>query len=184
MFYGLIFFIVPCDFQVNYSRKQCGCYTCITRKPVYSMWDSVVDYIIPVFLIVIFNVALIVRVPHSRYRVRQRIQWKKYRNMAAQLLPISALYIIVDLPSTILYTVYTAGLPWSVAADFYSDILYLWYYAIIFTPLVASVSLPDLRSKYKRIFPFWRRGGAVQPTMFLLTRRNMIPTGTMPRIPP
>ena len=36
---------------------------------------------------------------------------KNYRNMVGQLLSISALYIIVDLASTILYTAYTTALP-------------------------------------------------------------------------
>jgi len=49
----------------------------------------------------LFIVILFIRVFYHRHRARRRIEWRTYKKMTAQLLPISALYLILQLPPMI-----------------------------------------------------------------------------------
>jgi hypothetical protein len=63
--------------------------------------------------------------------------------MAAQLLPISALYFLLNLPTMILYVAYSGGLPKNIAADYYGDSLFFANWIILFTPFFSAVALPE-----------------------------------------
>jgi hypothetical protein len=93
--------------------------------------------------------------------------------MAVQLLSISALYIALQLPVMIIYAAYSGGLPRTVAADYYSDGVFLSYWTMLLTPFASAVSLPDLKTKCRNVFLFWRRRNAVQPVMIEMARRNV-----------
>ncbi len=154
IFYFSIFFIVPFNILYNYNRRLCGRCVCITLILLIVLLDSIANYIIPA---VIFSVVLFVRVLYHKYRIRQRIEWRNYKKIEVQLLPISALYILLQLPSMILYAAYSAGLSRNVAGDYYSDSLYFCFWVILFTPFVSAVSLPELKTKCRNLILFWRR---------------------------
>ena len=135
-------------------------------------WDSVVNYFIPICITVIFSLALLVRVIYHRYRVHQRIEWRNYKKMAFQLLPISALYISLQCSPMVLYAGYSAGLSWSVAADYYNDSIFFSYWIILFTPFTTVLSLPELQTKCRNFFLFWRRQRVVNPQVVILTRQT------------
>ncbi|CAF1292325.1 unnamed protein product [Adineta steineri] len=179
VFYFVIFFIVPCSITMNYNKVACGYYSCVSVTPSVGLYDSIVNYIIPPFIIVIFSVALIVRVLASKCRTRQRIEWRNYRKMAIQLLSISFLYMLLYCPAMFLYAAYTAGLPRNIAADYYSDSNYFAYYAIVFAPFICALSLPELRTKFKIFFPCCRRcRAAVGPQPLMMTRTKAGPTAS------
>ncbi len=172
-FYFVIFIILPCNLPFWYNLRLCSRYSCLIRIPWISLWDSIAHYIIPAFVIVIFSVSLLARVVYHRYRIRGQIDWRNYRKMTAQLLPISALYLLMQLPPMSLYAAYSAGLPWRIASDYYSDALFFNYWVILFTPFASIASLPDPKTKFKNLFLFWRRRNAVQPVATKITRRNV-----------
>ena len=108
-------------------------YGCVYRIPWAALWDSIAHYIMPSFITVIFSIALLVRVLYCRYRVRQRIEWRKYKKMTAHLLPISALYIGLVFPPMIWYAAYSVGISIAPVVDYYYDSLFFCYWAILFT---------------------------------------------------
>ncbi|CAF1181986.1 unnamed protein product [Adineta steineri] len=176
VFYFAIYFIVPCPITMNYTKLGCGYYSCVLITPSVSMYDTVVNFLLSPFIIVIFSVALIIRVLASKCRTRQRIQWRNYRNMAIPLLSISLLYIIVYCPPFFLYTAYKAGLTQIVATSYYSITASLDYYAITFTPIICALSLSELRTKFKICFPCCRRRrAAVGPQALMMTRTKAGP---------
>jgi hypothetical protein len=69
--------------------------------------------------------------------------------MAVRLLPISVLYILLQLAPMSLNAAYSAGLSRSMAVDYYSDALFSNYWIILFTPLTNAVSVPDLGKNAK-----------------------------------
>ncbi|CAF1215481.1 unnamed protein product [Adineta steineri] len=183
VFYFTMFFIVPCSVKMDYTKVDCGYYACVGVNPSVGLYDGVVNYIIPSFIIVIFSVALIIRVLASKCRTGQRIQWRNYRRMAIPLLSISFLYIVLCCPSIFIYTAYMAGLPQNIATGFYSDMSYFSYYARTFTPFICALSLPELRTKFKTCFPFCRRRyGAVRPETIKMTRPQAGPTAAIAAI--
>jgi hypothetical protein len=74
VFYLVELFTLPCNIPINYTKLHCNLYGCIYYNSVISTWDSVGNYMLRIFVITIFNIALILRVLYSRCRVRQRIQ--------------------------------------------------------------------------------------------------------------
>ena len=170
VFYGVIFFVLPCDVWYGYNLATCNQYACISWTPSLSLWDSAANYIAPVFVIVVFSVALLARVVYRKCRVHGRVEWRNYRKMAVQLLSISAIYFVFLLPPTILSTAYTAGLPWD-DSEYYYTALYFGYYTVLLTPFVCVMPLPELRSKFKRLF-FCRRERAVGPASTVSNERN------------
>ncbi|CAF1253123.1 unnamed protein product [Adineta steineri] len=158
VFYITMYFIVPCSITMNYKTVDCGLYSCVVANPSVGF------------------VALIIRVLASKCRARQRIQWRNYRRMAVQLLSISFLYMSLWCPSIFLYTAYLLGLSRNIGASYYPDSNYFNYYAIILTPIVCALSLPELRTKFKICFPCCRRRrAAVGPQALMMTRTKAGP---------
>ena len=178
MFYGTMFFIVPCGVPFDYAVATCGYYSCISGNQALGLLDSVVNFILPVLVIVIFSVALLARVLHQRCRVHGRIEWRNYRKIAVQLLSISAIYFIFLLPPMVYNTAYTVGLPWDGGSDYYWATMYLGYYTVLLTPFVCIMSLPELRSKYKKLF-FFRQRRAIGPVSTTLNGRHVTQVATL-----
>jgi len=165
--------MIPCDVPLNYRGKHCGRYSCISNLYGVSLWDSIGNYILPPFIIVIFSVALFVRVLYSRYRVRRQIEWRNYRKLTLQLLPLSILYTALQLPPMIMYAAYSLGLNYSIGFSYYVDTVSLTFWVILFTPFACVVSLPNLKAKCKKVIFFWRRNRAVVPQLELMARPNL-----------
>ena len=109
------------------------------------------------------------RVIYQKYRIGQRIEWRNYRKMAVQLLPVSALNLALQFPSMILYTAYSAGLPRTIGTDYYAESVFFRFWIILFTPFVCAVSLPELRAKCLNTILFWQRRRAVAPHLMTTT---------------
>jgi hypothetical protein len=172
IFYLMMLIILPCDIPYFYNEKQCIRYACITTVYWASLLDSIVNYILPSFITVIFSVALFARVIYVRLRIRGRVDWRNYKKMAGQLLPISLLYIMLQLPPMILYAAYSGGLQLTVAAfNYFFESLFFMYWIILLTPFACVVSLPDLKIKCRNLL-FWRRRNVVQPVSNETAHRN------------
>jgi hypothetical protein len=150
IFYIFIFFVISCEQSLDYTITRCGYSYCALYNPTIGGYDSVVNGIIPTFSIVIFSVLLLTRVLWQKRRLRQQIHWGKYRKMAIQLLSISSIYFFLYFPTTVLYVLYTSGVPLSDnALDYYGSSLYFTPHIVMLIPFVTAVSLPELRAKFK-----------------------------------
>ena len=157
IYYFVIFFIRPCEVPFNYTKARCGIGYCAFIDPSIGLYDSIANNIVPVFIIIIFSIALIGRVWYGKYRMGQRFQWKNYRKMTFQLLSISALYVVLYFPTMILYTAYIAGLSPDVGYDFYTESLNFFYFIELFIPFVCAVALPEVQAKLEKLIRIFRR---------------------------
>ena len=181
LFYFIMLLALPCNVPYDYKRRLCGHYDCINLIPWIAMFDSIAHYMVPAFIIVVFSVALFIRVVCHKYRIRQRIDWKNYRKLALQLLSISLVYMVLEAPPMMLNAAYLAGLSWDVAADYYNDMLNLSLWVILFTPFASATSLPDLKGKCRNLILFWRPRGIVRPTTITMNRRRSVQPATTGR---
>jgi hypothetical protein len=173
IFYAATLLIMSCSLGFNYNRRTCARYSCLTNMSWLSLWDSIGHFIIPTFLTVIFSVALFIRVIYRRYRARGHIDWRNYKKLTAQLLPISILYITIQFPPIVLYAAYAGGLPKiQPVYGYYSDGLYFTYWVVLLTPFASIASLPDLKTKLRNLL-FWRPNRRVQPVSTVMGRRNV-----------
>ena len=47
MFYGAMFFVVPCDVSLDYTPYSCNWYTCLLNYPSVALFDTVAHYLVP-----------------------------------------------------------------------------------------------------------------------------------------
>jgi hypothetical protein len=162
IFYIYAFFVQDCESVLDYTRSRCGYSYCVYQHPLVGMWDSIIDDIVPTFIITISSATLLLRVLFSRRRAHQKLRWRRYRKLFLQLMPISTIYLFIYLPPVVLYTAYTCGLPTNVFADYYSLMLYLSYIGTFLIPFASAASLSDLKNKCKNLLLFWHQP---QPTV-------------------
>lgn len=130
---------------------------CAYGNIVLAVWELLVHHLIQTMIIIIFSIAMIVRVIRQKQRARQQITWRKHRRMIVQMLSISALYL-------------TFNSPWAVTMFFmYSDLskektriytihaLYFRDFIIFLYPFLCFGSCTELRQKFRKKFCFWRR---------------------------
>ena len=173
-FYIVMYFFPNCENYLRPSYLLC-IYPCLYDIQIISMWDFVVDQVIPILTIIFFSSGLLVRVLRQKVRMRRSIHWRKHRKMTIQLLSISFFYLIILLPYAVVYIVRLCGLTSSLITDFRTYTAFLSYFIILLFPFVCAFSLPELRSKMKTIFRLRRQ---IRTDVSLrLPSRNPEPSG-------
>ncbi|CAF3905439.1 unnamed protein product, partial [Rotaria sp. Silwood1] len=66
----------------------CGYPLCYYDIRPMLVWDIAINKMLPTLTIVVFSIALLVRVLLQRRRIHQHIQWQKHKKMTIQLLAI------------------------------------------------------------------------------------------------
>ncbi|CAF0826803.1 unnamed protein product [Rotaria sordida] len=123
LLYILIFYIIviifpPCKNTYDYTLPVCNDYPCYLDNLVLGIWDSVVNGILPIFIICIFSVTILIRVHYQKRRlVNQRNQWRRQRKMMIQLISSSILYLIPNIPLSLLILAHLCGLSESVGVE-------------------------------------------------------------------
>ncbi|CAF0808780.1 unnamed protein product [Adineta ricciae] len=159
--YPLTFYLAtvvfyPCDpSQWNFTLNMCGDSTCyLSDNPILATFDWIVNTGLPIFTIILANLALMIRVVKQKARRQQALPWAKQRRMTIQLLSIASLYLATWIPSI------TTGLMQQINAseyiyefqeDYISD---LTYFICLLLPAMSLGLLPDFT---KWIWKHFRR---------------------------
>jgi hypothetical protein len=156
IFYIVMYFFPNCENRLRPSIVLC-IFPCLYDIYIISMWDFVVDQLLPILTIIVFSSGLFVRVLRQRVRMRRTIHWRKHRKMTIQLLSISFFYLIILLPYAVVYIVVLCGLTSLLISDFRTYTAFLSYFIILLFPFVCALSLPELQTKMKNIFQLRRQ---------------------------
>lgn len=149
IFYIYGSFIYPCENQVDFANNICY-YGCQSRDPIVGMWQTSMHTIFPTICVLIYNVALLYRVYRSKTRLRQSINWRKYRKMIFQLVSISCLYLLFHLPFAIFYI--WIIIAWTPAIfTLLQQFGFVTYFVPLIFPFVFLFSIPELGLKMKKI---------------------------------
>ncbi|UJR19280.1 hypothetical protein I4U23_022409 [Adineta vaga] len=95
-------FIYPCENQVDFAHNIFY-YGCQSTDPLLGMWQTSIHVVFPTICILLSNGSLLFRVYRSKSRLRQSLNWRKYRLMIFQLVSIACLYLLLNLPFAIAY---------------------------------------------------------------------------------
>jgi len=106
---------------------------------------------------------LFLRVLQQKYRMRQRIQWRKQRKMAIQLLSISFLCFIFLFPFTLVDFMLVCDYPLEKLVDFRQYAMFLHLFMTLFFPFICILSLSELRLKFIKILHLRRQAGRIGP---------------------
>jgi hypothetical protein len=113
------------------------------------MYDAIMNFIIPILLIIIFNILLLLRYINQKRRLQRAIQWRQCRKMVIQILLISNLFLIFYLPLLILVAAHLCGLPPEIGGDAQLYAFFLAYFIGLLSPYVCLASLPEVWKKVK-----------------------------------
>ncbi|CAF3985040.1 unnamed protein product [Adineta steineri] len=148
IFYIYSSYFYPCEHQVDFVHNVCY-YGCQSRDPILGMWQTSIHILSPTICVLICNGALLFRVYRSKTRLRQSINWRKYRLMIFQLVSISCFYLLFNLPFAIAYLwVIVAPAPFIITI--LQRIGFLTYFIYLLFPFVCFCSIPQLGSKMKK----------------------------------
>ena len=158
LFYAFAIFFPPCENILDYNQEWCF-YPCYYDHHILGLYDTIANGMFPTLLIDISSIALLLRYICQRRRLQARIQWRKYRKMIIQLLSISLLHFVFDVPIIILVTAHLSGLPAEIGAEAEVYMYFFTYFKVLLLPYVCLSSLPELWKKLK-----------IHPTQWFRTR--------------
>ena len=125
---------------------------CAYGNFVLAIWELLVHHLIQTLIIIIFSIAMIVRVIRQRLRVHQRIIWRKHRRMTVQMLSISALYLAFNSPWAVTMFFLHSDLSKEKTKIYTVHALFLRDFIIFLYPFLCFGSCAELRQKFKKKF--------------------------------
>jgi hypothetical protein len=100
---------------------------------------------IPCLIIVIFNLALIIRIIQHKRRIQQQ-------RMVIQLFSIACLYMIMISPSAIISFIQATLSKTFAKPEYTLYIAYLYYFLTLFLPFLCLGSVNDLQKKLNTVY--------------------------------
>ena len=145
-YYIGVLFIYPCANYYDYTIQSCltPCY--LMSNQIVALYEFLAHGTVPTFLIALFSIGLWMRVLMHNQRVRQTVNWGRHRKLTMQMLGISCLYLITNMPLCIVNLIQLLGM-----SDF--GLAYVPYFVMVvyfnptILPFVCLGCLPDLRKK-------------------------------------
>lgn len=149
VFYIYAIFFPPCESPYDFESPICGAYPCYLIVPLLASWALIFHGIVPIFLMLFFNAALLVRIIWHKRHHRQN--WKKCRRMAFQLFSICALYLSMNFPLMLIAFVQSLGYP-----DFGTVVqVYVFFFCALIQyllPFICLTYLPGIWKKFKNVY--------------------------------
>ena len=146
LFTLLCLIFITCDdgFVFDYSNAWCSFSPCFYRETLLSFYDTMMHWVLPNIVILLLNVTLIIRVVWYRsIRLRQTIRWRKHRKMIIQLLSVSLIFVMFNLPVVTYYLLMLfKALPENVNPQIYAYFYLICYLPVLLMPLFVLFSMP------------------------------------------
>jgi hypothetical protein len=148
-FYIGVIFFPPCENIFDFESLACGLSPCYEEISYLNIWDYLGNGIICAFIETIFSMALLIRILWQKHRARQRVNWRKHRKMAFQLLPVSCLSLTIVFPLSLLAVIQQIGGPsmTNFGAAVQPYLFYLYTFVVFLLPFICLVNLPELWPK-------------------------------------
>ncbi|CAF0814128.1 unnamed protein product [Adineta steineri] len=149
IFYIVVMIFPPCLNSYDYTSPVCGEFPCYFDVPLLSIWDTVINSIVPTAIITIFSIIVLARVYIQKRRLNRANLWRRQRKMTIQLLSICILFLVANVPFNFVTFAHICGLSSSFGADVqvYSD--YLCYFVTLLFPFVCLSTLSEMRRKLR-----------------------------------
>jgi len=174
IFYGIIYFFPTCENFFNNFDVVCISSCLLNDNAVLHMWEIIVHQILPTLIIIIFSIALLLRVLQQKHRIHQVIHWRKHRKMTIQLLSISLIYLVFSFPNTLMIFMHLCGLPEQIGAEADIYVGFFSYLVILLFPFVCILPLPELQNKIMKILHLQRRTTSIHPEILVIKNNKNI----------
>lgn len=156
IYYSVILLMYSCDNMYSYTSDWC-LFPCFYYHRNLAMYDTIANSIMPTPIIAMFSFGLIVRVIKQKHSLHRRVQWRKFRRMTIQVLSLTALFLLFNLPMTSLVLAHVWGLPVGSTGQFEYYTYYLYHFVSLLMPFVCLFSLPSIMRRIKNLASFQTR---------------------------
>jgi hypothetical protein len=150
IFYIVCIFSVPCQANFDYNSNWCGS-PCYVQFDALGRFDMLFNAIMPCVVICIANILLFIGVIKQKQRLRQEVQWHKYKRMIIQMASCSLLFLIFQVPSMSLLLAQKFSLPTGASDQFELFIYFSSYFTILWMPFICLGSSKEIWAKLKTI---------------------------------
>ena len=150
IFYIVCIFFVPCQVNFDYSSNWCLA-PCYIQFSTLGQFDVIFNGIIPCIVIIIANILLFIRIIKQKHRLRQEVQWHKYKRMIIQLISCSLLFLIFQIPSMGLLLAQKFGLPFGATGQFELFIYFTSCFMVLWMPFICLGSSKEIWTKMKTL---------------------------------
>jgi hypothetical protein len=157
--YPIIFYMItvvfyPCDdMHWDFTSNMCGQNACYySHNEILAEFDWIGNTAVPTIVILLANVALVIRVIKQKRRRQQPIPWSKQRRMTLQLLSMSSLYLITWIPSIVTGLIQQfkpSSFLYQIQEDYISDLTYL---ICLLLPWMCIGLLPEFKKWVFKLF--------------------------------
>lgn len=163
--YFYIIFLHKCEQIYLENEIRCGSSCFYDDTPHwFNLYDSFINYIIPILLIVLFSFTLVIRFIKQKRRLKRGVTWRQCRKMVLQLILVSTTHFIFDLPYIIIYIIQLSGYPTFGSQILSPYIIRLTFVPGLILPYATLIALPGLKKKIFMLY-FWKKN-----------RQTIIPT--------
>lgn len=156
-YYVWMLFFPPCENTYDYTSPVCTATPCFLNHPISGTWEAGVHGCFFTFVIAIFSATFLIRVLLERHRRFHAINWRRHRKMTIQLLSISSIFLVFNLPLNIAAIIQLCGLPFELGAILMPYFFFLTYWVMFLVPFVCLTSLPKLAERLKRFLTLSHR---------------------------
>lgn len=170
-FYTITLFFPSCQHTYEYTLPVCAATPCHLLDPILGIWDMGIHGCLSTMIIACFSFALLIRVIMKKRRDRRIFKWKKYRKMITQLLFISTLYVVFNLPIMVMSLARLCGLPPDIGLEEQLIFFFLTYWVMLLLPMASLISLPNFK---KVLIMLWDRHRGRQTTVFPFTKNGTV----------
>ena len=165
--YAVVYLFPPCQNYIDYFYII-GINACLYDDTIFSMFDTVVNEVSPIFIVIIASISLLLRVLWQKRSMGQPIRWRRQRKMTIQLLSISFLYLVLLFPFTLVDFMLVCGFPVENIVDFRQYALYLQLLMPLFYPFICVLSSSELRTKFIEVLHLRRQRRHIGPVTLSL----------------
>ncbi|CAF3209233.1 unnamed protein product [Rotaria sp. Silwood2] len=180
-YYTWVIFFLPCKNTFDYTLPVYSASRCFFSHPILKPWEAGVHGCFTTLVVAVFSIGLLIRVLMERRRRHREIQWRKHRKLTIQLLSISSIFFIFNLPLNLGAFIQLCGLPFSIGATLMPYFFFSTYWLIFLMPFVCLTSLPHFKGKLKRMFCISHRRQAtvgiplvIQPTAIMKKKNKTL----------
>lgn len=146
IYYFVIMFYPPCE-NIYDERSVICVQLCLAQFSTQSVLDSIVNQISPSIIIVLCDIALLIRIFRQKHRMGHSLEWRKYWKMTFQLLLLSIIYLGFELPIALVYFLNVLGVPRQQTNELWEYALFLDYTANLICPIAIVILLPQLKNE-------------------------------------
>lgn len=152
IFYIYVIFFPPCENIYRYDLPICGSSPCFQENQYLGLWDFVSNNLVPSVLVVGMSMAFLIRVKRHKNRLNQHHQWRRQRKMLIQLLSLSTLNVVFNIPLNVLSLARFVGLPEDAGVQAQHYFYFSCYFLLFLFPFIALISYPELIQRLKQRF--------------------------------